>query len=689
MPASSSDARPSKLRRIDDFKRNLPYISASALTALIADIKEKGPPEVASRKDIALATKNAVGCDLYGPLLMDSACKLTNGESKQICHVNPLTLIAALVGQGGAFSDLLLETLAKRPCSYESPYSILLYADEVTPGNPLGHTVARKCWIFYMSILELGPVMLQKEQAWLTIMVQRSSEVATFQAGVSQLYKMILRSLFCSKHCKVQHGLSVKSQEGQIHHLFLKFAGILQDGGAHKFTWTCKGDAGTKFCMLCQNLVAKRSDLVQQDGESIITANMRKYADLVFATNDGIYESIDTLISKKSSLTAARFKLWEQACGFNLEPEGLLFDKSLRGIVLPAEHFIHDWMHAILCNGVFATVLTLWIQAVEATGRLDVYKQLGAYMTYWTLPKGKQAQLVNLFSAKKKKSNKEANSFKATASEFLGLYPILAYFLQVVIIPAKLCEKESLVLLEVSNLLDILQIIPVRHVMPTQLLAAVEKLFNALKDAGWEASFHAKFHWLLHFSQHLQRLQCLPSCFTHERKHKAVKKYMQAILNTVCYEKSVLQEVVAQDLFEAKCEGVFSTKACLEHKNRASKKWLAYVEKYFAFESCFICSTLCLHPAGKACKQDIVLYQSEGAALSAGEVWLHTEIDEKVWTLMSPLALESYSSATCSALWSKTTSTMLLRSNEILCPVTWKQHEGNQIATIIPMQFRP
>ena len=89
-------------------------------------------------------------------------------------------------------------------------------------------------------------------------------------------------------------------------------------------------------------------------------------------------------------------------------------------------------------------------------------------------------------SAKKKKSNKGANSFKATASEFLGLYPILANFLQLVIIPAKLCDKESMVLLEVSNLLDILQIIPVRNVVPAQLLAAVEKLFNALKDAEWE-----------------------------------------------------------------------------------------------------------------------------------------------------------------------------------------------------------
>ena len=244
-------------------------------------------------------------------------------------------------------------------------------------------------------------------------------------------------------------------------------------------------------------------------------------------------------------------------------------------------------------------------------------------------------------------------------------------------------------LLEVSNLLDLLQIIPVRTVMPAQLLAAVEKLFTCLKDAAWESSFHAKFHKLLHFSQHLQRLHCLPSCFTRERKHKAVKKYMQAILNTSSYEVSVLQEVVAQDLFEAKAEGVFSTKVRLEHKSKASKKFLAYVERHFAFESCFVCSTLSLHPAGKACKQDIVLYQSDSAALAAGEVWLHTQIDEKVLILMSPLALESYTSASCSALWSKTSETMLLSSDFILGPVTWKQDEGNQIVTLIPMQFRP
>ena len=34
-----------------------------------------------------------------------------------------------------------------------------------------------------------------------------------------------------------------------------------------------------------------------------------------------------------------------------------------------------------------------------------------------------------------------------------------------------------------NNLLDLLQIIPVRRVMPAQPLDAVEKLFNALNDA--------------------------------------------------------------------------------------------------------------------------------------------------------------------------------------------------------------
>ena len=212
--------------------------------------------------------------------------------------------------------------------------------------------------------------------------------------------------------------------------------GILQDGGAHKATRSGKGGAGTKFCILCKNLTSNRSNLVyNQDGEALLTSCTHSLNDLVLASNGDIYNSIDALVYKKDVLSAQQFKMWEQAAGFVYEPDGLLFDKELRGTILPVGHFIHDYMHCTPCNGVMATVLTLLLTDLDATKSLDVYATLYKYLTFWHLPRSKPCALPELFSAKKKKANKEANTFKATAS-------ILAYLTQQAWVPAKLCVEQ-------------------------------------------------------------------------------------------------------------------------------------------------------------------------------------------------------------------------------------------------------
>jgi hypothetical protein len=49
-------------------------------------------------------------------------------------------------------------------------------------------------------------------------------------------------------------------------------------------------------------------------------------------------------------------------------------------------------------------------------------------MALWTLPQSKPMNLQSLFSTKRQKSNKEAQTFKRNASEVLALMPILAMF---------------------------------------------------------------------------------------------------------------------------------------------------------------------------------------------------------------------------------------------------------------------
>lgn len=685
--SSSNEGRPQKLQKLDNFKRKLPYISASALSAFLQEVKESGPPELGTRKQIQEATQNALASSVYGPMILKAHAIGLDKSSKEIAFVNPLTLLAAAMEQGGGFSQMVEQTLASKTCSYEEPFRLLVYADEIVAGNPLSHHTSRKVWAFYISILEFGPIMLQKEQCWLTVMIQRSSVVNTLSAGVSQLYKILLKTIFCNEQCSVSHGMAVKLPGG-MKHLFLSMGGIIQDGGAHKLTWNCKGDAGTKFCILCKNLVSHKSNIVQQDGEAILTSSMHSWNDLVLASSSDIYKSIDTLTAKKDQLNNADFKLWEQASGYNFEPEGLLFDMDLRQFLKPAQHFIHDYMHAILCNGVLATILNLCFSDLEASGMIDVYDTFHKYMKLWHLPRARNAKLSELFTAKKKKANKEANTVKASASEFLGLYPILVYFMQKTLIPAEVCAKQCVVFLELSNLLDLLQGIPVCNISPDQLATAVQNLFCNLSLAGWADSFHSKFHWMVHFSSEFAFLGCLPSCFTHERKHKAVKKFMGAITNTTGYEWSVICEVVAQDLFELKKPDTFCTTSRLENKGLASKKFKSFLEKHIAFETCYTCASLLLHPTGKVCKQDFALYKSSNGQLSCGEVWLHCEVDGQLWTLMSIYDLEVYSPTTCSAVWVHSGSQMLIASDIILCPVIWKK-EQDKVTTLIPLPFRP
>ena len=291
--SSSREERPQKLQKLDDFKRKLPHVSASALAAILKEIKEDGPPELGTRKQIKEATERALQNTTYGPMISCAQVALVDGSTQKISFVNPLTLLASAVEQGGAFSNLLKETMDKEQCSFDSPFKIMLYSDEVVGGNPLAHTTGRKVWVFYLSVLNFGPLVLQKEQAWFTILVQRSSIVSTFASGISQLYKIILKAIFLSPDCSVKNGMALKFPDGSIKHLFLAMGGIIQDGGAHKFTWSGKGDAGTKFCILCKNLLSSRSNLVNQDGETLLTTSMHSFNDLALASNADIFASID------------------------------------------------------------------------------------------------------------------------------------------------------------------------------------------------------------------------------------------------------------------------------------------------------------------------------------------------------------------------------------------------------------
>jgi hypothetical protein len=82
-------------------------------------------------------------------------------ESRTLEYVNPQAYLDVLFSQRGSYFELLRDTHERTPSSFERPWRVILYADEVDPGNVLAHRHMRKVWSFYMSVLEFGAFALK------------------------------------------------------------------------------------------------------------------------------------------------------------------------------------------------------------------------------------------------------------------------------------------------------------------------------------------------------------------------------------------------------------------------------------------------------------------------------------------------------------------------------------------------
>jgi hypothetical protein len=56
-----------------------------------------------------------------------------------------------------------------KPATADEPWQLIIYTDEVTPGNPLATNNKRKFHAVYWSFLELGMNALCREEAWFCI----------------------------------------------------------------------------------------------------------------------------------------------------------------------------------------------------------------------------------------------------------------------------------------------------------------------------------------------------------------------------------------------------------------------------------------------------------------------------------------------------------------------------------------
>ena len=228
---------------------------------------------------------------------------------------------------------------------------------------------------------------LHLEEAWLPILTARTDLVVACSAGMSQVAGELLQlfSGACGADLEAQ-GMQLVNQAGDRYGIFVRLHMVLQDGGAHKLLFHCKGDSGTKMCMLYRNLYASSSEILDEDGTNLLTCDKVLEEELSFATDADVIGTIDRLSDLKAEhVPSGLFKIREQAAGFTYHQHGVLQNMALRYIVHPVSIVCHDWMHCFCSTGVLQIIVVFFLKAMFAHDP-QIYDSLRDYIKAWNWP---------------------------------------------------------------------------------------------------------------------------------------------------------------------------------------------------------------------------------------------------------------------------------------------------------------
>ena len=159
-----------------------------------------------------------------------------------------------------------------------------------------------------------------------------------------------------------------------------------------------------------------------------------------------------------------------------------------------------------------------------------------------------------------------------------------------------------------------------------KLEAAINTHLALRLNAYGPVAVQPKCHYALHLPQQLRQHQQLIPCWTHERKHKELKRWANQVTNAnnaISFEQGLLEDVVLHQVL-----------ALEEWQSRAiallwgvASPWTPALEP----------PTMPLYEDESVSKGDVVLYEPiPNRALSVAQVWFHLEVGPHLLTCLLP-----------------------------------------------------
>ena len=466
---------------------------------------------------------------------------LTNGLVYHLPCISFSKAMQFSIDTALCFGDMLQRMYDTRPCTEASPYSLILYADEIVPGNVLNLDYPRKTLVMRSSIKEYGPAVLKSACVWLPLVMIRTNICKNLIGGGGSVWTALLKQLFLVE--KISTDGLVLTIRGVSNRWFFQVTNFLLDGDAVRMMFGCKAVRAKMPCVGCLNVT---SDLALV-GDGLVSLQTCDMSAFEFASDDDLWAKADALEEASKGKKSALKRL-EMALGLNYSPEAFLWCKALRPHVRPAMCLTFDQMHILLSQGLadieYESILPKLIS--DGVSWDDIHNFCSAA---WQTPKtfSRYAKTREAFSLSKRRHWQCNKRFSLSAGEHISLMPIFLHFLETIV--AKTHPGRFTREIQSFRCLTTVVALVKEGKLNASGAEQLERACVARSLAHHRAYPNAsllvlKPHWLLHLPRQLRRDGFTLDCFVGERGNSSIKSCAATLENTSSFESSLCKRML-------------------------------------------------------------------------------------------------------------------------------------------------
>ena len=429
------------------------------------------------------------------------------------------------------------------------PLQLLLYHDEIVPGNPLHPDNARRSVAFYISFLEWRPV-LYSELMWLPIALLRMQIIKNVSGGLSECIAKLFQSWK-----KSFAGEGITLADGSVRFFPIRLSGCIMDESAMHAMWSVKGASGRRPCMKCKNCVSKvTGSSLSLDGSNyfrdICCVDIDEFVEL---RDQDAWEAVDHLATQQPLLNKKMFAELQTNMGFTHSPTSVLAQRDLRNDILPSTATF-DLLHCFWNAGGIAPVeVALFVDSLRADGLSweDIQAAVAVKVCSShpsSIPSRKRLLTEPYFGGN--------IGWKASGSQHMMMLPLLHLWLMLHIHGTERWERlsvqcESFRLL-CERLYALVALICSGNAMFRDCLKSKQKQhYHQFLIAYGRDKARPKHHYSLHAADQWSRFKCCLDTKTQERKHQLLKREVESSgQNLEAFEERILSQLLQNQVLE-------------------------------------------------------------------------------------------------------------------------------------------